>query len=358
MKLLALLGYPRKHGHTARLTDLFLKGAAAAGAEIQREDLATLDVRPCIGCFACWTQTPGQCSQKDDMDRLLTLFLDADLILIASPVYAFSVSSYIKHFMERTLTILSPGAEIGEDGIERNRWRYPGRGPKRMAAILVAGRKTPEIIQPAIGMLELYAEEMRMECSGILTRSEACALRFPQAKPLRTKAILTGCERAGMDFVNKHRISPTLLTDISAPLLTNLTHFAQYSHVFWEHALVVGDECDAAGRAAGNDVRILIHEMVRNVSPSATSTVTATIQFEFPDQGLTYLVAIRNGTCTLSETTCPAPDLLIRCPTTLWSAVVQRTIAGAQLMTHPDLHLEGDLQLFRRLPRYFPPPNE
>ncbi len=358
MKLLALLGYPRKHGHTARLAELFLKGAASAGAEIQREDLSTLDVRPCLGCYSCWTKNPGKCVQQDEMERLLTLFLETDLVFVASPIYAFSVSSYVKHFMERTLTILSPGAEIGENGIERNRWRYPGRGPKRMAAILVAGRKNPDIIQPTIKMLELWAGAMRMECSGILSRPESCALRFPQAKPLRTKAILTGCERAGIEFVTQPCISETILKEVSAPLLAGLPYFAQYSRIFWEHALEAGDECDAAGEAAGKDVRILIHEMVRNASPTTLQDVTATIQFEFPDKGLAYTVAIRNGTCSLTESACPSPTLLIRCPSSLWSAVVQRTIAGAQLMAHPDLHLEGDTQLFRRLPRYFPPPSD
>ena len=59
---------------------------------------------------------------------------------------------------------------------------------------------------------------------------------------------------------------------------------------------------------------------------------------------------------TLAMLASSKPDLLIRCPSALWAAVVQRKIAGVQLMTHPDLHLEGDLGLFKRLPRLFPPP--
>lgn len=358
MKLLALLGYPRNHGHTARLAELFLKGAASAGAEIDRAELPTLDLHPCLGCYACWTKTPGICIQQDDMARLLDRFMEADLIFIASPIYAYSVSSYVKMFMERTLPIFLPSAEVGENGIEHNLWRYPGRGPKRMAALVVAGLKTPGILEPVTGMLELYAGEIRTTCSGILTRPESCALRFPQAKPLRLKSILTGCERAGIEFVTKPRISKALLDSVSAPLLSDLPHFVEYSRIFWEHALEAGDECNAAGEAAGHDVRILIREMVRSANPDALRDTTATIQFEFPDQGLVYAVAIRNGTCTLTQAACPAPTLLIRCPAALWSAVVQRTIAGAQLLTHPGLHLEGDLQLFRRLPRYFPPPSD
>ncbi|MFH0879842.1 MAG: NAD(P)H-dependent oxidoreductase [Lentisphaerota bacterium] len=358
MKLLALLGYPRQNGHTARMTQLFLKGAEAAGAEIQRVDLTTADIRPCRGCYSCWTKTPGQCVQKDAMAPLLEAFLDSDLVLIASPIYAFSVSSYVKHFMERTLTILSPGVEIGSDGIERNRFRYPGRGPKRMAGLLLAGRKTPNIVQPSVDMLTLYAEEMRMKCSGILVRTESCALRFPQAKPLRMKAIITGVERAGAEFVREKRISESLLQDVSCPLLVDLPHFERYSAIFWEHALEKHDECDAAGESAGEDVRILIYEMARYISPSATRDIEARLQFDFSDRGWKFKLSILRGTCTIAEGEMEKPDLLIRCPASLWSAVVRRTLTGSQLMAHPDLHLEGDRDLFRRLPRYFPLPTD
>jgi hypothetical protein len=292
------------------------------------------------------------------MAPLLEQFLAADLVLIASPVYAFSVAASVKIFMERTLTILSPGAEIGPDGVERNRWRYPNRGPKRMAGLLVAGRRTPDTIRPSVETLTFYAKEMRMKCSGILVRPESSALRFPQAKPIRMKTILTAVERAGAQFVREERISDDLLRDVSTPLLSDLSHFVRYSLVFWEHALAKGDECDAAGTAAAGDVRILIYEMARSISPAATRGVVASLQFDFPDRNLKYAVSIARGACTISEGEVANPDLLIRCPAALWAAVIQRTITGSQLLGHPDLHVEGDRDLFRRLPRYFPPPAE
>lgn len=358
MKLLALLGYPRLDGHTAAMTDLFLRGAASAGADVHRVHLPTTDIRPCLGCYSCWTKTPGVCVHRDAMAPLLEEFLDADLVLMASPVYAFSVSSSIKMFMERTLTILSPGAEVGPDGIERNRWRYPNRHPKRMAGLLVAGRRTPDIIQPSINTLQLYAKEMRMTCSGILVRPESCALRFPQAKPLRMRSVLTAFERAGAAFVREERIPREYLQAVSGPLLADLAHFVRYSRVFWEHALACHDECAEAGQRAGNDIRILMYEMARNINPVATRTVEADLQFDFPDRGWQYVLRIARGACEISEGITDQPDLLIQCPADLWSAVIQRTMTGSQLAAHPELHVEGDLDLFRRLPRYFPPPAE
>ena len=358
MKLLALLGYPRVDGHTAAMTDLFLRGAVSAGADVRRVHLPTTGVRPCRGCYSCWTRTPGVCVHADAMPPLLEAFLDADLVLIASPVYAFAVSVSVKTFMERTLAILSPGAEIGPDGIERNRWRYPGRGPKRMAGLLVAGRRTPDIIQPSVDTLRLYAKEMRMLCSGILVRPESCALRFPQAKPLRMRAVRTAFERAGAAFVREERIPEEYLHAAAGPLLAHLAHFVRYSHVFWEHALACRDESDAAGKRAGDDVRILMYEMARYVNPVAVQDVQATLQFDFPDRGWRYVLRIDRGACGIEEGTVHNPDLLIRCPADLWSSVIQRTITGSQLAAHPDLHVEGNLDLFRRLPRYFPPPAE
>ncbi len=358
MKLLALLGYPRKDGHTSAMTELFLRGAADAGADIRRVHLPSTDIRPCLGCYSCWTKTPGVCVQEDAMTSLLEEFLETDLVLIASPVYAFSVSVSTKLFMERTLTILSPGAEVGPDGIERNRWRYPGRGPKRMAGLLVAGRRTPNIIQPSVDTLQLYAKEMRMTCSGILVRSEACALRFPQAKPLRMRAIHTACERAGAAFVREERIPAEYLRAFAGPLLADLPHFVRYSAVFWEHALACRDECAEAGKRAGDDVRILMYEMARSINPVAVRGVEATLQFDFPDRGWQYVLRIHQGSCTITEGAAENPTLLIRCPAELWSAVIQRTITGSQLAANPALHIEGDRDLFRRLPRYFPPPAE
>jgi multimeric flavodoxin WrbA len=358
MKLLALLGYPRVDGHTAAMTDLFLRGAASAGADIRRVHLPTTDLRPCRGCYSCWTRTPGICIHRDEMPPLLDAFLDADLVLIASPVYAFSVSVSVKTFMERTLAILSPGAEVGPNGIERNRWRYPGRGPQRMAGLLVAGRRTPDIIQPSIDTLQLYSKEMRMSCSGVLVRPESCALRFPQAKPLRMRAVRTAFERAGAAFVREERIPEEYLQAAAGPLLADLAHFVRYSIVFWEHALACQEECDAAGKRAGDDVRILMYEMARYLNPVAARGVKAVLQFDFPDRGWQYVLRIEGGACEITEGETAKPDLLIRCPAELWSAVIQRTITGSQLAATPALQVEGDLDLFRRLPRYFPPPAE
>jgi multimeric flavodoxin WrbA len=358
MKLLALLGYPRLEGHTAAMTDLFLRGAESAGADVQRIHLPTVDIRPCRGCFTCWTKTPGVCVHRDEMAGLLEQFLDAERVLMASPVYAFAVSSSMKVFMERTLAILSPGAEVGADGVERNRWRYPGRGPKRMAGILVAGKLTPGIIQPSMDMLRLYAQEMRMTCSGILTRSESCALRFPQAKPLRMRSILTAFERAGSAFVREDRIPSEYCTEAAGPLLADVAHFVRYSRVFWEHALHCRDECAEAGRRAGDDVRILMYEMARNISPATTRDVEADLQFSFPDRGWQYVLRIRRGTCEIAEGEIENPDLRVECPAELWSAVIQRTMTGPQIISHPEMRVEGDIDLFRRLPRYFPPPAE
>ena len=72
MKVLAINGSPRgQFGNTEVLLKPFLEGCAEAGAEIETIYLKDKEIKHCIGCFTCWTKTPGKCIHKDDMEELL-----------------------------------------------------------------------------------------------------------------------------------------------------------------------------------------------------------------------------------------------------------------------------------------------
>jgi multimeric flavodoxin WrbA len=75
MKLLLLRANPNKSGFTQLCVEKFLKGVGETQAQIEDVDLTNLDLKPCRGCFKCWTVTPGKCIQTDDMQALLEKFL-------------------------------------------------------------------------------------------------------------------------------------------------------------------------------------------------------------------------------------------------------------------------------------------
>lgn len=98
-RIIVILGGGRTNGNTAQLAESFMKGAKEAGHHIELVSLNKLNVNGCIGCNACRYGKP--CVQKDDFNSLVPKIKAADLIVFASPLYFWTISSKIKAFIER-----------------------------------------------------------------------------------------------------------------------------------------------------------------------------------------------------------------------------------------------------------------
>lgn len=101
--VLILSGSPRLYGNSDLLCDEFLKGAKEAGHEVEKIFLRNIKVAGCIGCEHCYKGggSTGICIIKDDMAQILDKMSDADVIVLASPVYFYSVGSQIKTVIDR-----------------------------------------------------------------------------------------------------------------------------------------------------------------------------------------------------------------------------------------------------------------
>lgn len=104
MRLLGIVGSPRKNGNTEILVKEALKIAAEAGWQTDIFLLSEKQVAPCDACGAC--HGTGECAIKDDMQELFKLMDQADGIIFASPVYFGSVSAQAKAVMDRTFALL------------------------------------------------------------------------------------------------------------------------------------------------------------------------------------------------------------------------------------------------------------
>lgn len=99
-RVLLLSSTPRKGGNSELLSEAFASGAEEAGhmAEIVR--LRTKRVHPCIACDAC-KKNGDRCTQKDDADAIIDQMTAADVIVLASPVYFYSISAQMKTLIDR-----------------------------------------------------------------------------------------------------------------------------------------------------------------------------------------------------------------------------------------------------------------
>lgn len=100
MKIIAINGSHRPGKGTAALIDAALEEARAAGAETELVELATCDIKFCVGCNRCLGQKT--CTIDDDMTRIMEAMKAADGIILGSPNYFANVTARMKNFMDRT----------------------------------------------------------------------------------------------------------------------------------------------------------------------------------------------------------------------------------------------------------------
>jgi len=101
-KVLIISGSPRKSGNSDLLCDEFMRGAAEAGNEVEKIRVAEKKIGFCSACYYC-RQSGGVCAKKDDMADILQKMIDADVIVLASPVYFYSIDAQMKALIDRTL---------------------------------------------------------------------------------------------------------------------------------------------------------------------------------------------------------------------------------------------------------------
>ena len=99
--ILILSGSPRKGGNSDLLCDEFAKGAQEAGHQVEKIRVQEQKIGPCLACYGC--RGTGVCVQKDDMASILEKMVAADVLVLATPVYFYSMDGQLKTLIDRTL---------------------------------------------------------------------------------------------------------------------------------------------------------------------------------------------------------------------------------------------------------------
>ena len=103
-KILVVKGSPRKNGNTSALADAFAKGAKESGNAVTEVVLKDKTIGDCMGCGVC-QGNGGICVQKDDMTDIYEAMKQADVIVLASPVYFYTWTSLMKRIIDRTFAL-------------------------------------------------------------------------------------------------------------------------------------------------------------------------------------------------------------------------------------------------------------
>lgn len=104
-KIIILNGSPRLHGNTAELIETFKKSAEKEGHEITVFNLQKMNIHPCLGCFGGGKRANSPCVQEDDMQQIYPAYEKSDIVVLASPMYYWSITAQLKTAFDRLFAV-------------------------------------------------------------------------------------------------------------------------------------------------------------------------------------------------------------------------------------------------------------
>lgn len=105
-KIVVLNGSPRPNGNTAMLINAFTEGAEQAGNTVETFFLDGMEIHGCKGCYGGGKDPASPCVQKDDMDKIYPVYKEADVVVMASPLYYWMMSGQLRTAFDRLFAVV------------------------------------------------------------------------------------------------------------------------------------------------------------------------------------------------------------------------------------------------------------
>ena len=355
MNVLALNASPRGEGQskTEFLLNHLVQGLQEAGAEVEVLSLRKKKIKNCVGCFTCWTKTPGVCIHQDDMtSELFPKWLAADLVVYAFPLYHYTVSAAMKNFIERTLPVLQPFFDHRE-GETRHPLR---RQHPRVVMLSVAGFPERSVFDQLSSWVRFVFGRSDFLVAE-LYRSAAEALAAPIFQE-KAREIREAFVQAGREIVQQGLVAPETMALLTQDFIENKEMFTRIGNAFWKTCIAEGvsprefDEKGLVPRPDSLETFMLLLPMGFN--PEGAGDTRAVIQFTFSGEaeGSCYF-QIADGRIEPHPGAAQKPDLTIDTPFEVWMDIMTGKADGQQMFMEQKYRVNGDLSLLMRMNQFF-----
>ncbi|MCY6369376.1 NAD(P)H-dependent oxidoreductase [Clostridium ganghwense] len=353
-KITIVNGSPRgKNGNTAKIIDGFLKGYQSVELESQIEyiELHKENIKNCIGCFTCWTKTPGKCIHKDGMENLLQKLIDSDLVIWATPVYHYGMTSILKTFVERTLPLAEPFI-VKEDGEYVHPIRYKRIKSKN---IIISNCGFPDFSN-----FDILKESFDKITKNNIDESICCVmgeLLSQNAMKGRLKWYSDTLGQAGIEYARNGKIESSTKEMLNQPLVP-VDDFIEMANLSWDinndidtESVTKGDE-----RTQNNKKQkgLSYLKLMRQsfVSENAKG-IDSILEFEFTDLKETHHFIIKDQVCELVEGASNSFTTKIITTYETWLKISNGELEGAKAMMDGLYRIEGDLNFMMAMGKIF-----
>ncbi len=352
MKVFAINSSARVGGQskTEMILNRLIKGMKEEGAEVEVVNIFKKKIKYCIGCFTCWTKTPGQCVHKDDMTKeLFPKYMASDLCIMATPLFHYTLNANLKTFIERTLPFAEPFFEL-KNGVTRHPLR---QAPPPVVALSVAGFPEHSVFdQLSAYMKHLYGKNLIAE----IYIPGAESMDRGSEDPLTT-LVLNAVTQAGRELVKNKTVSSGTMKAVNTPV-TDFKTLAVLGNIFWQTCIdegVTPKEFDKQGlMPRPNSLESYLALMKLGFNPKKAQGVKGCYQFIFSSQqeGNCYFTIDHNEIrCGLGLSA--KSDITIIAPFEIWMDIITKKADGAQMFMEQKYKAEGDVNLLLKMSEVF-----
>jgi multimeric flavodoxin WrbA/putative sterol carrier protein len=352
MKILALNSSPRIKGQskTELMLSHLIAGMEKAGAQVEVVHLRNKKIKNCVGCFSCWTKSPGRCIHRDDMsEELFPKFIESDIAIYATPLYHYTMNAVLKAFIERTLPVLEPFIQ-DKKGVSYHPLRL-----KHPVVVVLSVAGFSEML-----VFDQLSNHMRfMYNKGLIAeiyRPAAEAFVLGPNRKVRDD-ILSALTQAGEELVKNMKVEQQTMERIIQPIGDKKV-MARAANIFWKTCIrekMTPEEMRAKGAVPRpetiEDFALL---MKMAYKPEAAGNAKAVLQFDFTGE--------QTGSCSflvsgdgIEESIDPPsiPDLLVRAPFEVWMDVFTKKTDGQDAFMKGRYTAQGDLTLLAHMKELF-----
>lgn len=230
MKVIAINGSPRmEKGHTTLILTPFIQGIIDAGSEVELFYTRRLKVNPCTcGEMYCWYKKAGECCIKDDMQLLYPQLREADILILATPVY-IPLPGEMQNFINRLCPLIEPFLDNYEG---RTRARFHKQvNIRKIVLVSTGGWWEKENFETVMRITEELAKVASVEFAGAVLRPHAFLMKEKGELTKDGVAVLNRVKRAGYELIKEGRMNKETLEAISRPLISEEELRRRYNDV-------------------------------------------------------------------------------------------------------------------------------
>ena len=350
MKILTVNSSPRTGAGSISelLLNHLVQGMQKAGAEVCSVNLREKTIRPCQGCFTCWTKTPGRCIQMDDMTReLLPKLPTSDLIVYATPLYFSTMNAAMSIFRERMLPLSKPFME------KRGGKRAFSQRHKLPPVVWLSACAVAEISE--FDALSNFLQSTHHPDTPIIAeiyRTSSEALRHPVFKETLSD-ILEATIQAGGELVRSMKISPDTMARIRQPL-TDPAILAILGNLTLKTCIAENmtlNEFFEKGKTPRPDsLEAFMAYSMLPFKGNVAGGKKVILQFRFSGEVEdSCYFTFKGGSIKATAGTSDKYDIAIGTPFELWMDIITGKAEGREMFMQHKYQVEGDLSLMRKI---------